>query len=425
MKLMATAHGVTDMTPAILAFDVSMDTLNLYTELNAESLELEFENRTDVIERHLIDLAARARRSFYKRVLVVAESTGGYQESLMRTARRLGLETAWVSGEAVAKMRVVESNDSGKTDIKDPRVIHLVARLGKTLEYRELDEQYGALREWHKVYEAAQASIIQAKGAIHNQLNALFPDFSFSKSFLYGPSGRALVKRFGASPYRIVAAGKGRFAKGIKQVVPRIQRRSIERLWDDASTSVANRLGGSQAHIRELRLRQLWEDLLLNQQRKLEATVEMEAIYEDLCLDDRKLPTAVDGVVSTLTLARIVAETGPLSDFSSTRKIVRFAGLNLRERQSGKYRGKTKLSKKGRRGLRNVIDQAVLPLVKRTGMYGEYYHGKKERDNMPGTKAMVAVARLFLKMIFGWYKSGQAFDHSRVFTCEAGYAKAA
>ena len=58
-------------------------------------------------------------------------------------------------------------------------------------------------------------------------------------------------------------------------------------------------------------------------------------------------------------------------------------------------------------------------------MYGEYYHGKKERDNMPGTKAMVAVARLFLKMIFGWYKSGQAFDHSRVFTCEAGYARAA
>jgi transposase len=425
MKLTATTDSVIGTTPVILAFDVSMDTLNLYTELNAESLELDFENRTDVIERNLIDLAARARRSFYERVLVVAESTGGYQESLMRAARRLGLEVAWVSGEAVAKMRVVESNDSGKTDIKDPRVIHLVAWLGKTLEYRELDEQYGALREWHKVYEAAQGGIVQAKGAIHNQLNALFPDFSFSKGFLYGPSGRALVKRYGASPYRIVAAGKERFAKGIKKAAPRIQRRSIERLWNDASTSVANRLDGSQTHIRELRLQQLWEDLLLNERRKLEAAVEMEAIYEELCLDDRKLPTAVDGVVTTLTLARIVAETGPLSDFTSTRKIMRFAGLNLRERQSGKYRGKTKLSKKGRRGLRNVLDQAVLPLVKRSGLYGEYYHGKKERDNMPGTKAMVAVARLFLKMIFGWYKSGQAFDHSRVFTCEAGYARAA
>ncbi len=64
MKLTATAGGVIDKSPAIFAFDVSMDTLNLYTELNAESLELEFENRTDVIERHLIDLAARARRSF-------------------------------------------------------------------------------------------------------------------------------------------------------------------------------------------------------------------------------------------------------------------------------------------------------------------------------------------------------------------------
>ena len=343
----------------------------------------------------------------------------------MRSACRLGLEAAWVSGEAVAKMRVVESNDSGKTDIKDPRVIHLVARMGKTLKYRELDEQYGALREWHKIYEAAQAGIVQAKGAIHHQLKALFPDFSFSKDFLYDSSGRALVKRYGASPYRIVAAGKGRFAREIKKAAPRIQRRSIERLWEDASTSVANRLGDSEARIREVRLLQLWEDLLLNEQRKLQATAEMEAIYDGLCLVDRRLPTAVDGVVTTLTLARIVAETGPLSDFSSTRKIMRFAGLNLRERQSGKYRGKTKLSKKGRRGLRNVLDQAVLPLVKRSGLYGGYYHRKKERDNMPGTKAMVAVARLFLKMIFGWYKSGRAFDHSRVFTCEASYAKAA
>ena len=127
----------------------------------------------------------------------------------MRAARRLGLEVAWVSGEAVAKMRVVESNDSGKTDIKDPRVIHLVARIGKTLEYRELDEQYGALREWHKVYEAAQAGIVQAKGAIHHQLNVLFPDFSFSKDFLYGPSGQALVKRYGASASFLISGSDG------------------------------------------------------------------------------------------------------------------------------------------------------------------------------------------------------------------------
>ena len=98
-----------------------------------------------------------------------------------------------MSGEAVAKLRVVESNDSGKTDIKDPRVIRTVVRLGKTLVHRELDEIYGALREWHKVYEAAQLGVVQAKGAIHHQLKALFPDYSFSRDFLYQTSGRMEV----------------------------------------------------------------------------------------------------------------------------------------------------------------------------------------------------------------------------------------
>jgi len=140
MKVTACADSRLEPDTAVLAFDVSMDVVNLYTELGTESLELEFENRTDVLEQHLIDLKARARRLSYTRILVVAEATGGYQESLMRVACRLGLDPAWVNGEAVAKMRVVESNDSGKTDIKDPRVIHLVARMGKTLKYRELDE---------------------------------------------------------------------------------------------------------------------------------------------------------------------------------------------------------------------------------------------------------------------------------------------
>ena len=234
-----------------------------------------------------------------------------------------------------------------------------------------------------------------------------------------------LIDRYGANPYRIVASGRVRFAKVMRRAAPRIQHRSIERLWRDASITVGNCLGSEQVRIRALRLRQSWEELLLHEQRKLEAKSEMETIYGQLRQRDPHLPAAQKGVVSTLTLARIVAETGPLSDFSSIQKIMRFAGLNLRERQSGKYRGKTKLSKKDRTSLRNVLDQAVLPLVKKSALFGEYYHRKKQQDKMPGAKAIVAVARLFLKMLFGWYKSGRAFDHDRVFACETRYAMAA
>lgn len=52
---------------------------------------------------------------------VLAESTGGYEQKLLKTARRLGHRTALISPEHVAGLKKLESNDTGKTDLKDPR----------------------------------------------------------------------------------------------------------------------------------------------------------------------------------------------------------------------------------------------------------------------------------------------------------------
>ena len=102
---------------------------------------------------------------------------------------------------------------------------------------------------------------------------------------------------------------------------------------------------------------------------------------------------------------------------------MRFAGFNLCERQSGKYRGKTQISKKGRRLIRKVLNLIILPLITKKGLYGPYYHRKKE--TMPGTKVRTAVSRHFLKMMYGLYRTGNEFNQERVFTCESQIKQAA
>jgi len=42
---------------------------------------------------------------------------------------------------------------------------------------------------------------------------------------------------------------------------------------------------------------------------------------------------------------------------------------------------------------------------------------------MVGNKAMVAMMRKFLRMFYGWYKSGLPFDENRVFSDEINYAQ--
>jgi hypothetical protein len=58
-------------------------------------------------------------------------------------------------------------------------------------------------------------------------------------------------------------------------------------------------------------------------------------------------------------------------------------------------------------------------------LYGDYYHRKTEVEKMAGTKAMTAVSRKLVTMIWGWTRSKDGFDAARVFTCRAAYAKAA
>lgn len=412
-----------DADTAILAFDVSKDRLNLVGSFREQFLEREFANRTAVVEAQLALLAEKFRKDGCRKILVVAEPTGCYHRVLMDAARRLGLNTAWVSGEAVYKMRAIETNDSNKTDLKDPYVIHSLASMGKTLIHRVVDEPYRLLREWNRLYDEADSRVVEIKGAIHRHLKALFPDFDLTRDFLFGPSGHALLRLYGANPYKITEAGFPRFCRRMRKEAPRIRTASLQRLFHQARSSAQNQLGDRHRDLLEYRLRQSWRDLHIHGSRKETARQAMEELYEEVRAIDPHLPPATQGVITRFHLARLVAETGPLSDFSHWRKLMRFCGLNLRERQSGTYRGKTKVAKKGNSLVRKILSQVVLPLVKKTALFGPYYHKKKER--MPGTKAMTVVMRKFLKMLYGWYRSGGVFQRSRIFACESQYQMAA
>ena len=402
---------------AIIACDVSKDNINLFAKFGNFCFQRDFQNQTDIIEKELVHLKTFARRMNMIRIQVVAEPTGNYHKTLFSVAKRLDFHTAYVSPEAVAKMRVIETNDSGKTDLKDPKVIHTLATLGKTLRHRSLAPPYNLLRQWNKMYDTADRGVVKAKGAIHTIIKELFPDFGMKKDFIFGNSGKALMEKYNFNPYRISRAGKKRFCATMKKAVPRIKNTTLATIFSQAQGSAKNALDRRYIELIDLQLSQRWQDLGLCQKRKQQAKAAMEQLYDEARHDDPNLPRALKGVITTFHLARIIAETGPLSDFDTWRKLVRFSGYNLCERQSGKYRGKTKISKKGRSLLRKVLSLVVLPLIRKNSLYGPYYHRKKEK--MPGTKAMTAVSRHFLKMLYGWYRTGNAFSAQRVFTCES------
>ena len=242
---------------------------------------------------------------------------------------------------------------------------------------------------------------------------------------MYSNSGLALVEVYGGNPYRIVEDGYSGFCRKMKKAAPRIMSKSLDRLWEDAQSSARNDIPVGYVEILEDYLYDLLDDYYKILERKEKITNQMVEILEQLRINDPLIPPPTPAFISEKNLARLLAETGPLADFDNWRKLMRYAGLNLKTRQSGTFKGKDKISKKGRSLLRKVLHCIALPLVKRSSLYGEYYHKKKDVTKMPGNKAMTIVARQLLKKIFGWSRSGEAFDEKRFFTSKSRYVKLA
>jgi len=425
MKIIQTAQKINLNNVVDIAVDVHKDILNFFFEINGREYTDECRNRTAVIEKKLLVYHKIGLEHGRKGLRVICEPTGQFQNKLMRTARRLGFLSNYVNAESVAKFRVVESNDSNKTDKKDPRVISTLGKLNKVVKFRMIGEEYLMLRKLHKIYDECDVAITSHRCRISKLLVELFCDYSFKKDFLYSNSGLALIEQYGCNPYRIVEDGYDVFCRKMKKAAPRIMSRSLKRLWEDASSSVLNEMPPGYVQVLEEYLYDRLENYFNVLERKERITEQMLTILEKLRQDDPLIPPPTPNVISEKNLARLLAETGPLSDFEHWRKLMRYAGLNLKTRQSGTFQGQNKISKKGRKLFRKVLQAIALPLVKRDRLYGEFYHKKREETKMPGNKAMTVVARHLLRKIYGWYRSGEAFDEQRFFVCKSRYEKLA
>lgn len=413
---------------ATIAADVSAYKLNLLCrELSGPGATAEWEiaNRTEPITSTLIAIQERARARGITELRVVVEPTGIYHKLLLRIAVSLGYQTALVDAGHVKKMRAVLFGDDGKTDERDAYAIEAVAAQGRLITDRRHSEVYELLHNWGKLYHDAEVSLIAAKSRVHRALTLLFPDFDFTTDFLYGPSGQAIVRCFGLDPHAIAALSVRRIYQRLRKH-SKILRSSVARLQAQARQTVA---AVSKSRVTDVMASQLalaWEDFELAARRRRTACTELEELYDEARIADPLLPELFRGnVISKVALARLLGEAGPFTAYSSWRQLLRMGGVNLRERKSGTYIGQTKIARTGRPLFRAIVNQMALPLVKRDRLYGPYYHRKTGVQKMPGKKAMTAVARKIVKMIWGWYRSGAAFDTRRVFTCEGEHRRAA
>ena len=427
MKISKRIQKVKFNNELLVGFDVDQKTIDLYSEYGeviVHCIEDVFSNHTTIIEQKLKGLLRLAEKNGFSNIHVVCEPTGGYEKKLIRTAKRLNCSVSFVNPESVKRFEVVESNDDGKYDKKDARVIFLLARNNKTLQIRSLSGEYLLLRQMDAIYNSDSKMLSSLKSQLHFALVNLFPDFPFKNDFLYDKTGRAFMKRFSGNPYKVRKMGQLRFTKTMKHLVPRVRNKTLEKFWEAALSSTSNPMDPEYIMLLEYRVSQLWKDILILEQRLEQLKKKIISFYRRLQEKEQAVLSPVKGVINEFNLARLLGVTGPMHDFPHWRMLLRYLGLNIRKKESGKYKGKDKTSKKGRSLGRCIMSQIIYPLIRKKALYGPYYHGKKA-NGMPGQKAQVAVMRKVLRLLFTLSKKQTVFDTQRVFVCHSSSVKAA
>jgi len=118
--------------------------------------------------------------------------------------------------------------------------------------------------------------------------------------------------------------------------------------------------------------------------------------------------------VGRLTAATVLAETNGFELIRNKRQLTSFAGLDVREKQSGtSIKGKPRISKKGNRHLRKAMHLPALTAIRHEKKFQAVFVRLVSKHGIK-MKAAVAVQRKLLEMIYTVYSKNTAYDKNYV-----------
>lgn len=124
-----------------------------------------------------------------------------------------------------------------------------------------------------------------------------------------------------------------------------------------------------------------------------------------------KLISTIPGV-GLLTAAIILAETNGFSLIRSKKQLTAYAGLDVREKQSGtSVKGKSRISKKGNKYLRKALHMPSLTAIRHNIHQKDLYVRLVSKHGIK-MKGAVAVQRKILELSYVLVKKNESFDRN-------------
>lgn len=334
-------------------------------------------------------------------VVVGCEPTGHRWKPLLDRARARGVELVCVNPMLVHRGREEEDFTRDRSDFKDATIIaKRVAELRCYVPY-VLEGHWCRLRHLGARRADQLAVAGSARQRLRDLLECAWPTvLRTAADPLDALTWRAALA-VSTDPDHIVAMGFDAFAQAVREELPRWggTRRNLRVLR--AIFTAAQTPGGvvterAAACERAAYALADWHHALGQL-----ADVESRMIEVLDALELSEVVTTIPGL-SVVGAAAILAETGDPARFDCARTWAKHAGLCPRANESGNFHGSTKISRRGRPGLRLAAWRAVWGALNHNPVYAARYTRLTTRATNPlhPAQARAAIAAALLRQLF-------------------------
>ena len=355
----------------------------------------------------MLELAARHGK---KQIVLGIEPTGHYWFCLTAWLATHGISVVQVNPYAVKQTKELEDNSQEKNDRKDPKLIANLVKDGNYGMPYLPEGLYADIRRLNRFREQLTEDRIRTINRLHREMKIYFPEYMDAFGKIEGSFTLEVLKRV-PFPEDILASG----AEGLRSIWREAKLRGRGYSRADAIVKLAAQSVGLSHGTEAGREAVKWfaEQIELLE-RKIQETDEKlrqkcnEIPYAENLLD-------IQGVGGTV-LAGILAEMGDIRRFDNAKEIQKLSGLGLAACSSGKHKGQTRISYRGRKRLRYWLFQAARSAVAHAEEFKalHVYYTTRRQNPLKKMQSLIVIACKILRIVFTILQTGRPYSPTKM-----------
>jgi len=343
-------------------------------------------------------------------IVLGLEPTGHYWFCLAAWMIARGITVVQVNPYAVKQTKELEDNSQNKDDRKDPKLIANLVKDGNYGMPYLPEGIYAELRRLSMLRDQLTEDRIRNENRLHREMKIYFPEYQDAFGKLDGPFTLEVLKQV-PFPQDIIRVGSA----GLNEIWHKAKLRGrgysrAEKIIDIAKKSIGLKEGTAGSKIAV----QWFADQITVLTDKLkEVEEQLEKKVREIPYADKVLE--IKGIGEKI-LSGMIAEIGDISRFDNVKEIQKLSGLGLVACSSGKHKGETKISYRGRKRLRYWLFLASKSAVAHSEEFMQlhiYYTTRKENP-LKKMQSLIAIACKILRIVITLIKQGNGYDPERM-----------